>query len=168
MFKWYEQADVCIGFLSDLRSGPTTLEDCNCKWFTRGWTLQELLAPRKLIFYDETWVVRGTKASLASEISKISGIKEEVLIGERVLSDVPVAVRMSWAAGRSTKRLEDRAYCLLGIFDVNMAMLYGEGDKAFIRLQEEIIRKNPDMSIFAWKTLLNSADRYTGLLAPSP
>jgi hypothetical protein len=87
-------------------------------------------------------------------------------MGERPLADVPVAVRMSWAATRETTREEDMAYCLLGIFDVNMPMLYGEGEKAFIRLQEEIIKQSPDMSIFAWKA---STDMdYSGLLARSP
>jgi hypothetical protein len=79
----------------------------------------------------------------------------------------PVAVRISWAAKRTTTRDEDMAYCLLGIFDINMPMLYGEGAKAFLRLQEEIIKQCSDMSIFAWRDFLSSCN-YTGLLAQSP
>jgi hypothetical protein len=128
--------------------------------------LQELIAPQDIHFFDKTWKYYGNKEGLAWEVTRISGISEAVLMGEQPLADVPVAVRMSWAAMRETTREEDIAYCLLGIFDVNMPMLYGEGEKSFIRLQEEIIKESPDMSIFAWKA---STDMdYSGLLARSP
>jgi hypothetical protein len=90
------------------------------------------------------------KRGWADKIMKICGVSPGVLNGKISLVDIPVAVRMSWAAGWNTTRKEDEAYCLLGIFNVNMPMLYGEGPKAFLRLQEEIIKENPDMSIFAW------------------
>jgi hypothetical protein len=165
MFKWYQRAVVCFVFLKDLDPEETdSLKNCN--WFCRGWTLQELIAPQDIHFLDKTWKYYGNKEGLAWEVARISGISEAVLMGKQPLADVPVAVRMSWAAMRETTREEDIAYCLLGIFDVNMPMLYGEGEKAFIRLQEEIIKEIPDMSIFAWKA--STGMDYSGLLARSP
>ena len=164
MFKWYQRAVVCFVFLKDLDPETDSLENCN--WFRRGWTLQELIAPRDISFFDKTWRNYGDKQKLGGEIARISGISEDVLMGKQPLADVPVAVRMSWAAMRETTREEDIAYCLLGIFDVNMPMLYGEGEKSFIRLQEEIIKESPDMSIFAWKA--STGMDYSGLLARSP
>ncbi|KAH8732139.1 heterokaryon incompatibility protein-domain-containing protein, partial [Phaeosphaeriaceae sp. PMI808] len=149
MFKWYHCSTVCLAFLVDW--GPDDETFGHCKWFTRGWTLQELIAPKKLIFYDKTWQARGDKITLCSKTSQITGIIEKDLTGQRPLSEIPVAVRMSWASSRITTREEDMAYCLLGIFDINMPMLYGEGQKAFQRLQEEIIKEYADMTIFAWR-----------------
>ena len=166
MFAWYEQADVCFAFLSDLSPDSHSLEDCI--WFKRGWTLQELIAPREVIFLDKFWAKRGSKRANKHEIAKISGVAAGILDRTLALVDIPVAVRMSWAAQRKTTREEDLAYCLLGIFDVNMPMLYGEGRKAFFRLQEEIIKQIPDLSIFAWTALPNSGVKYTGLLAREP
>jgi hypothetical protein len=164
MFKWYQRAVVCFVYLKDLDPERDSLQNCN--WFRRGWTLQELLAPRHIYFFDKTWKYYSNKEALAWEVARISGISKDVLMGEQPLADVPVAVRMSWAAMREMTREEDIAYCLLGIFDVNMPMLYGEGEKAFIRLQEEIIKESPDMSIFAWKASIDMD--YSGLLARSP
>ena len=165
MFRWYQQADVCFAFLMDWKceEKPTF-----CKWYTRGWTLQELVAPGRLIFYDQQWQPRGSKISLRSAVARMTKIGEDVLTGQTQLADVPVAVRMSWAVGRTTTREEDIAYSLLGIFDINMPMLYGEGKKAFLRLQQEIIRDDYDMSIFAWKNLSEPYEDYMGILAPSP
>ncbi|KAF2095563.1 hypothetical protein NA57DRAFT_11197, partial [Rhizodiscina lignyota] len=148
MFKWYSQADICCAFLADWK--PEDSNFTHCKWFTRGWTLQELLPSKDVIFYDLNWQPRGTKRDLCAEIAQVSGIIESVLTGETELTDVPVAVRMSWAASRITTREEDMAYSLLGIFDINMTMIYGEGNKAFQRLQQEIIQSTNDLSIFAW------------------
>ncbi|KAG4420242.1 hypothetical protein IFR04_006620 [Cadophora malorum] len=140
-----------------------------CRWFSRGWTLQELIAPKHMQFFDQIWGRRGDKNTLENEIARICGISREVLSGRRGLSTIPIAVRMSWASKRKTTRDEDMAYCLLGIFDINMPMLYGEGEKAFIRLQEEIIKESTDMSIFAWKKFgSEETPAYTGLLAQSP
>lgn len=166
MFTWYQRSAACFIWLSDLESNNGSMHDC--KWFTRGWTLQELIAPTEVVFYDKTWRDRGNKRDLSAEIARISGVSSRILIGNQNLDEIPVAVRMSWAARRETTRIEDLAYCLLGIFNVNMPMLYGEGQKAFIRLQEEIIKENPDMSIFAWKAIPNITVNYTGLLAESP
>ncbi|KAL8654592.1 MAG: hypothetical protein Q9226_003370 [Calogaya cf. arnoldii] len=154
MFRWYQSAAVCYAFLSDIEiAGAESIEAEIQKsvWFTRGWTLQELLAPKELMFYDQSWNVIGTKRGLANILYQRTGISVKVLSADwPLLSDYSIAHRMSWASRRTTTRKEDLAYCLLGIFDVNMPLLYGEGDKAFIRLQEEIIKRSDDHSIFAW------------------
>ncbi|KAI1124124.1 HET-domain-containing protein [Nemania abortiva] len=138
-----------------------------CKWFSRGWTLQELIAPGHVEFYDRDWKCFGSKAQLAPVLSWITGIDSAVLKGGP-LDQVLVGRRMSWAANRRTRRVEDMAYCLLGIFDINMPLLYGEGDKAFTRLQEEIIRSSNDLSIFAWTAALNDKRSFRSLWASSP
>lgn len=138
-----------------------------CRWFTRGWTLQELIAPRRLGFYNQSWAFEGEKETLKSEISEITRISEVVLSNASLLPTIAVAQRMSWAANRVTTRSEDTAYCLLGIFGVQMPMLYGEGSKAFLRLQEEIIKEVNDLSLFAWKAIA-TPQRFWGILAASP
>ena len=125
--------------------------------------MQELLAPKAIQFYDAKWQYLGSKQSLAASISEVTGIDPGVLSGKRYPRQYSIAQRMSWAAGRRTSRREDRAYSLLGLFVINMPMLYGEGGKAFIRLQEEIIKESDDHSIFAWTGAAGS-----GALAPSP
>jgi hypothetical protein len=167
MFRWYKDAKVCYAYLSDVlvedgSPSATNSSFRKSKWFTRGWTLQELLAPETVIFFDREWIEIGTKSSLEAAISSITGI--EHLSG---FEKACVAQKMSWASRRETLRTEDMAYCLLGLFGVNMPLLYGEGDKAFIRLQMEIMRVSDDESIFAWtdETLRNSR---SGLLARSP
>ncbi|KAF4918913.1 Vegetative incompatibility protein HET-E-1 [Colletotrichum viniferum] len=153
MFRWYQESEVCFAFLSDL---PADIEDIEtallqgCRWFNRGWCLQELIAPRNVNFYDEAWNCRGSKSEhkLRTLVSTITGIGEDVLKDSSLIHSIPVARRMRWASERVTTRVEDIAYCLLGIFDVNMPMLYGEGHKAFMRLQEEIIKRSSDMSTF--------------------
>ena len=117
------------------------------RWFTRGWTLQELLAPRNVVFHDKDWREFGSRLSLSEQISLVTGIQVGHLFN---MNDASAAQKMSWASGRKTRRVEDMAYSLMGIFDVNMPLLYGEGEKAFIRLQHEIIKSTDDESIFAW------------------
>ncbi|RYP33442.1 hypothetical protein DL767_004720 [Monosporascus sp. MG133] len=161
MFQYYEDARVCYVYLSDLPNvrsmkGPESPKSrsasfAKCRWFTRGWTLQELVASRVVEFYDEGWNHYGTNESLVDAISSVTNIPSDVLKKKTPLQSVSVACRMSWAANRTTTKTEDRAYSLLGIFNINMALLYGEGDKAFIRLQEEICRQTADLSLFAWK-----------------
>ncbi|KAK0701555.1 heterokaryon incompatibility protein-domain-containing protein, partial [Apiosordaria backusii] len=151
MFRWYQQAAACFVYLSDLPvDGELKTNLPNCRWFRRGWTLQELLAPSKVQFYDQAWNLRGTKDGFIFRLESITGIPANVLTGHASIRQISIADRMSWAANRETTRSEDVAYCLLGIFDVNMPMIYGEGENAFRRLQEEIIRKSNDMTIFAW------------------
>src|SRR5688500_10688603 len=95
------------------------------------------------------WAQEG--CSLRHWISRLTRIDWLTVIGERDLIDIPMATRLSWGANRKTSKSEDRAYSLLGICAVNMPILYGEGgQKAFLRLQEEIVKDNADMSIFAW------------------
>ncbi|KAF6809271.1 het domain protein [Colletotrichum plurivorum] len=121
------------------------------RWYNRGWTLQELLAPADFVFYSQSWQRLGTKAELRKIISHVCGIGEPFLVGERPLAMASVAARMSWAAQRETTREEDRAYSLLGVFGVHIPLLYGEGGQnAFIRLQEELVRTSDDQTIFAW------------------
>lgn len=168
MFRWYQEALICLAFLADVDEIEKSF--VASRWFTRGWTLQELIAPQDLVFLDMTWTKLGSKNELLERIWKITGIQSSVLSGILDLDQVPVAVRMSWASMRQTTRIEDRAYSLMGLFGINMPMLYGEGTNAFLRLQEEIIKTNPDMSIFAW-TRTDSRyayDLHSGILASSP
>ncbi|KAK1985475.1 heterokaryon incompatibility protein-domain-containing protein, partial [Colletotrichum cereale] len=178
MWRWYKEADICYAFLSDLPASHSvidpllqsraTFEDLkSCRWLTRGWTLQELLAPTYIDFFDSSWTKRGTKASLRHELSILTGIRFEVLEDSRLIQQTPVACRMSWAACRQTTRDEDRAYSLFGIFDVNLPLIYGEGAKAFTRLQEAILHNSTDLSMFAWDAN-DKGQLYTGLLARSP
>ncbi|OJI83058.1 hypothetical protein ASPTUDRAFT_57031 [Aspergillus tubingensis CBS 134.48] len=181
MFRWYNEAAVCYAYLADV-----TIEDNNrfpltqfssCRWFQRGWTLQELLAPDNLRFFDSGWHYLGTKAIRSGIIDRKFGIPRRFLQGTP-LSEASIAQRMSWASNRVTKREEDIAYCLLGIFDVTMPMIYGEGaDRAFTRLQQEIMKNSRDESILAWGLsspehyLYNPNDNKTlsaGVLAASP
>jgi Heterokaryon incompatibility protein (HET) len=179
MFLWYCRASVCYAYLSDLSpSASLTAGLPQCRWLTRGWTLQELIAPKLVTFFDQCWNIRGSKPDLICELADITGIDADILSHSKPLASVAVAQKMSWAAKRQTTRVEDTAYCLLGIFDVNMPLLYGEEEKAFRRLQEEIIKATPDYSIFAWTispsslhwSQLEAIDgrRYSGVLAASP
>ncbi|KAF7593451.1 hypothetical protein BBP40_011457 [Aspergillus hancockii] len=163
MYRWYEEADVCYAYLADVPAKPLA----ESRWFKRGWTLQELIAPSTVIFLDQNWEELGTKESMRAELSKITGIPEEILSGEIDLEEASVAQRMSWAARRETTRIEDRAYCLMGIFGINMPPIYGEGKGAFVRLQEEIMKVLDDHSIFAWKSD-SEEESHGGLLATSP
>ncbi|KAI1751914.1 heterokaryon incompatibility protein-domain-containing protein [Xylaria castorea] len=175
MYQWYQSSSKCLVYLEDLPSSITVdgldglLE--HCRWFRRGWTLQELLAPRTVVFYNQGWDFIGEKKSTAllSRISSATGIlvDQDILLNPDLIHTTSLAVRMSWAADRATSRQEDVAYSLLGLFKVNMPLLYGEGDRAFRRLQEEIIRTSNDLSIFAWYDEDNLYG-YHGMLADSP
>ncbi|KAF4953626.1 hypothetical protein FGADI_5962 [Fusarium gaditjirri] len=154
MFQWYRRAAICYTYMADVPHEQDIWESTSSfsssSWFTRGWTLQELLAPEDIHFFDETWSPIGTKEDLASEIEDITGIARKFLLGWVDFHQASVAQRMSWASKRKTKREEDTAYCLLGIFNVTMPMVYGEGHKAFERLQLKIMEQTTDDSIFAW------------------
>lgn len=156
MYAWYRDAAVCYVYLPDVPSssdhrGPGSAFR-HSRWFTRGWTLQELIAPRVLMFLSQDWQEIGTKEDLADVIADITGIDKDVLMRKKPLEEVSVAARMSWAAERHTTKIEDQAYCLLGIFDIVMTPIYGEGMNAFRRLQQEILERIPDDSIFAWES----------------
>ncbi|KAH7237302.1 heterokaryon incompatibility protein-domain-containing protein [Fusarium solani] len=159
MYRWYQEAEVCYAYLADV----PFCEFSQSRWFTRGWTLQELIAPSTVIFFDKEWEVIGTKSELARLISDRTQIPIGILSGGDIWS-ASVAQRMSWASKRKTTRIEDLAYCLMGIFDIHMPMIYGEGERAFIRLQEQIMKTSDDFSLFAWR----STENHGGLLATSP
>ena len=159
MYRWYENAKACYAYLHDVPDPwfPTAGDDERYpdfngwpEWFSRGWTLQELIAPSNVQFLNKNWQSIGDKRTLAPTLVGITGIPEHILIHGLHGNRPCVAQIMSWAAHRTTTRVEDRAYSLMGLLDVNMPMLYGEGKKAFHRLQLEIIRASNDQSIFAW------------------
>jgi hypothetical protein len=157
MFEWYKQSHICYAYLADV----VTVEQFEkSRWFKRAWTLQELLAPSRnklygrslvtpgLVFFANDWTSLGDKSALGTTIARITGVAREYLEGED-LGMASISMRMSWAAGRQATRAEDIAYSLLGIFDVNMPLLYGEGKmKAFRRLQEEIMKTTEDGTYF--------------------
>ncbi|KAK0732137.1 heterokaryon incompatibility protein-domain-containing protein [Lasiosphaeris hirsuta] len=160
MYGWYERAAICYVYLSDVPDHPRDKIDTldlvrKSRWFKRGWTLQELLAPAHIVFYSREWSPLGTKNALAVLISSVTKIDEVCLNKRKRLEEYSIAQRMAWAADRVTTRQEDIAYCLLGIFSINMPLLYGEGLKAFKRLQEEIIKVLDDQSILAFDTHLS-------------
>jgi hypothetical protein len=169
MFHWYRKAQVCYAYMSDVPSDEDPLEKDsnfrNSKWFTRGWTLQELVAPQYVTFFGSDWKEVGTKSSFQALITEITSIPAQVLLTNSA-GGISVAQRMSWAAKRETAKVEDKAYCLLGLFNVNMPMIYGEGENAFRRLQLEIMKVSDDHSIFAWIGTQYGQKR--GLLARSP
>jgi hypothetical protein len=176
MYSWYQRAEVCFAYLEDVVAG-----DANAKyqirksrWFTRGWTLQELVGPEIVEFFSESWIPLGTKDNLAEMISEVTQIDKNILQNNTLVPSSSISKRMSWASTRKTSRPEDIAYCLMGLFDVNMPLLYGEGNRAFLRLQEEIIKTSDDQSIFAWKVQGNllqlevETTCYSSMLAPTP
>lgn len=182
MYQWYQRAKYCYAYLEDVTlppwspleaSGNYSFKDwesefLRSEWFSRGWTLQELIAPKIVRFFSRGWTPLGDKFYLSESISRHCWIDEMVLLGKLPVDRVNIATRMRWASTRKTTRIEDVAYCLLGIFDVNMPLLYGEGQKAFIRLQEEIIKRSDDHSIFTWTDPAASSSTYRSLFARSP
>jgi hypothetical protein len=220
MFRWYRDAVICYAYISDVKAGDGRSLS-GCRWLTRGWTLQEMIAPDRVHFYDKNWIYFGSRISLAAQISESSGLHTSVLLRRHkgqisfqiptegghlvmkltgqlndtslskrtiteseckcctsteeddvrsMLDGFSVAQKMKWASRRTTTREEDIAYCLMGLFDVNMPLLYGEGKKAFYRLQKAILGISSDHSILAFRSDL-SEDLLPGespLLAPHP
>ena len=166
MFKWYKNSATCYAYLADVPPGDMA-SFSSSRWFTRGWTLQELLAPKALTFYANDWSKFGSRSGLSQEIFDITKIRQDCM-GDDIFQ-ASISERMSWVSSRETSRPEDIAYCMLGIFDINMPLLYGEGEKAFIRLQEEIIRVSNDQSIFCWHWDPDHVPRnWSSMLSPSP
>jgi hypothetical protein len=157
MFSWYGKADRCYAYLLDVSALEAPDVDMDgqlpltswesafrqSRWFTRGWTLQELLAPPSVEFFSTERIRLGDKRSLEKWVTEITHIPPKAL-QRHPLADFTVAERFSWSKNRHTKRREDRAYCLLGIFHIFMPLMYGEGDNAFVRLQAEIGKEDAD------------------------
>jgi hypothetical protein len=161
MFRWYRKATKCYAYLADVAIGTTTDTSMETsisgsvpddhssqqawepafrisKWFTRGWTLQELIAPKSVDFFSAEGHWLGDKASLEQQIHEITGVALQALQGTP-LAEFGVDERMAWASRRQTKLKEDAAYCLLGIFGIYMPLIYGEGrENAFSRLRRKI------------------------------
>jgi hypothetical protein len=171
MFAWYRQATVCYAFLEDVVVNVDNYffeeQFAHSRWFTRGWTLQELVAPKAVVFFSHSWARLGDKVTLGHRISTVTGIKQSHLTLD-IRAPPSIATRMAWLSRRSTTRTEDIAYCMLGIFDINMPLLYGEGTKAFTRLQEEIVKTFDDQTIFCWHWDENVPQDWTSMLAPTP
>ncbi|KAK6440524.1 hypothetical protein LTR95_003261 [Oleoguttula sp. CCFEE 5521] len=199
MWQWYYDASVCYVYLADLNWECPVLHDvasifsiesglnldtqwtqclASCRWFTRGWTLQELLAAKDVRFYCPPnpgaigrgdWGLVGDKTDLVRTLWDITGIDLLALQDRESLTRFVTARKMCWASRRQTSKVEDRAYSLLGLFGINMPLLYGEGENAFIRLQEQIIQKRLDHSILAWDCTQAESLQSTDLLfANSP
>ena len=179
MFAWYRDASRCYVYLADTPETAARLSGDGkvdkddpfrrSKWFTRGWTLQELLGPQNVVFFSVNWIQIGTKIELKTTLSQITGIEAKYLTGSIPIWLASVAKRMSWMSKRVTTRIEDIAYCMLGIFDINMPLLYGEGPRAFLRLQEEIVKATDDQSLFCWEWDRNIVtDDWASILAPCP
>ncbi|KAL7938450.1 heterokaryon incompatibility domain-containing protein [Trichoderma chlorosporum] len=180
MYAWYQGSSMCYAYLVDVRcienptfeTGHMNFDEAEfgaSRWFTRGWTLQELIAPSEVVFFSIDWRYLGRKSLHKDVISRITGIDTSILAGSDP-SLIAVARKMYWASRRTTTRVEDMAYCLMGLFSVSMPLIYGEGKKAFLRLQEEIIKTVDDQSIFAWQLPKMTAPgrELYGLLAESP
>jgi hypothetical protein len=178
MYRWYRNSCSCCIHLADVPDQPENYyrqaESLKfgqavkgSRWLTRGWTLQELLAPRKRLFYSRNWEAITCKSLVIRPISEETGIPLEA-IHDFKSERWSIAQKMSWAARRQTTRMEDRAYSLLGIFNVNMPLIYGEGESAFRRLQEEILKYSTDQTIFCWRSTNANYATWRGLLAKNP
>lgn len=191
MYRWYQRSAICYVYLVDFEGGQSsdgvsadsngewadltwhadqarTIRLQKCRWFTRGWTLQELIAPDLVVFFDKSWNYLFKKNDTSELLASITGINATVLSGAKNVNSFSIAQRMYWASQRRTTRVEDEAYSLLGLFEINLPLLYGEGQRAFRRLQEAIISASDDTSIFAWELLPDSEVRHRhDLFAPS-
>jgi hypothetical protein len=177
MYNWYRESEVCYAYLRDV-SMPKRDRRVNymnfehamkqfreSRWFTRGWTLQELLAPEKVIFFDSEWTCIGPLDNLLDPVAEITGIDRSALNHTRPLEAFSTAQKFCWASNRSTHELEDEAYCLLGLCRISLHPNYGEGRKAFLRLQEEVFRQGDD-SVFVWDS--SGSNRHSRLFASAP
>ena len=154
MYAWYRDSRICYVYLEDVYGDRSDWKEkfAVARWFTRGWCLQELIAPSTVEFYDANWKYLGTKGSLGRLVRNTTGIPTDVLNGRKEPTEYSIGQRMSWASCRDTKKIEDKAYCLLGILGSKMPPKYGEGEDAFVRLQQEVfmIQGSDDYSVFLW------------------
>ncbi|KAG8792169.1 hypothetical protein FRC16_011513 [Serendipita sp. 398] len=181
MYAWYRDSQLCVVHLAQTSWSVDMKDD---PWFTRGWTLQELLAPKQIKFFSASWeaitrrendkaldsaerqTAKEGKDSppLWSTINKITGVPiDDLLDFKPGLYDI--GKRMVWASKRRTTRVEDMAYCLIGIFCVNLSIAYGEKEGAFYRLQAEIMQNSDDRSLLDWQ---GPASAYNSMFAASP
>ena len=154
MWSYYSNANICYVYMADVanKEAGWTESFVGSEWFDRGWTLQELIAPDAVEFYAQDWSEIGTKHQRCDEIARRTNIPTYILLNPRLFDLESAAHRMSWAAHRRTTRAEDQAYSLLGLFQINMPMLYGEGEaKAFGRLVEAIYNATRDDSLFLFR-----------------
>lgn len=169
MWNYYANSNICYVYMADIPYSETARDRSfhQSKWFTRGWTLQELIAPVCVEFYAKDWSLIGTKFERCKEIAEITGIDQEILNRTQEIEVLSAAEKLSWAAHREVTIEEDEAYSLLGLFDVNIPLLYGEGrEKAFVRLQEAIYNATADHSLFLFRYSLHH--EHQPLLADSP
>ncbi|KAK3625381.1 hypothetical protein LTR22_023573 [Elasticomyces elasticus] len=173
MWYYYESAVECYTYLADVTANDPTvsLEQLSqSDLFNRGWTLQELIAPKRVIFVSSSWEIIGLKYPLNHRASEVHNTESPAISTRSLMNEIhaitkipidvfadpehrfmySVAQRMSWMGRRKTTRIEDMAYCLLGLFDINMSLLYGEREGAFLRLQREIFARTEDETILAW------------------
>ena len=167
MFRWYRDAAKCYVFLSDVpRADVDTTEHSQqlpwesafrtSRWFTRGWTLQELIAAKTVEFYSRDHVLLGNKTSLHQQICGITGIATKALQGYS-LEDFSIEERLRWVDKRETTKDEDLAYCLLGIFNVSLPLIYGEGRmKAMRRLEQVIMESGPQSFGKTWRVSIST------------
>lgn len=153
MFRWYHDAGICYAHLDGVNSKDLAHNHekfRNARWFERGWTLQELLAPLDLMFVDQYWKRLGTKGEWIEDVAAACRMSvDDVTNFDRC----SLAAKLSWASHRKTTLKEDEAYCLLGLFGISMPLCYGEDQLAFRRFQIELIKVYEDPSIFAWSTV---------------
>lgn len=176
MFKWYRTANICIAYLAC----STNLVDFEKEpWFTRGWTLQELLAPEKMKFYGREWIPLSEDPDDKHPRALDNSVPHDTIlttiihlteIAEYDLVDFSPGVfrvqqRLRWAARRTTTRVEDMAYSLIGLFDVSMTITYGEGQRSWFRFMEIILRHCKSWDVFAWA---GPCSPYSGAIPRSP
>jgi hypothetical protein len=169
MWRYYSEANYCYAYMDDVANSLPGFEIPfgRSEWFKRGWTLQEMIAPKRLDFYAANWQLIGTKLEMCQTVSAITHISADALRHSRHIQSFNAAEKLSWVSHRRVTREEDESYSLLGLFGINMPLLYGEGrQKAFIRLQEAIYRETSDTSLFFFRTTAPEGDH--PLLADSP
>jgi hypothetical protein len=150
-YKWFQRCAVSYTYLVDFNITHLGLDQMRlCRWFTRSFTLQELIAPPEVKFYSQNWELVGLRSELVPHLYSITGVDPFVLAGGDV-KEVKIARKMFWASHRMSSMPEDQTYALLGLFGIQMPLSYGEGENAFQRLQHEIFRSTEDTSLLAWK-----------------